>query len=86
MLVSGVEVRDERKITYDVTNKGGTVVILCHLPKGFKMREYTRMYFTKDAKDYGMTEEQYILWQKEELLKDLFARMEIVDKTKFLKG
>lgn len=68
------------KVTYDVKVYGTQATIIAHLPLGFKMREYTRVYNIKDATDLKMSAEEYILFQKDEMYKDLLARMNLTPK------
>lgn len=40
-----------RKVRYETTQEGDFVTVLCHLPSGFTMREFTFMFNMKDAKE-----------------------------------
>lgn len=76
-----------RKVTYTVTTSRDRVTIVCHLPAGFTMREYTRTYKTKTADSFDMSLPDYIEWEKERLLEDLLNRINIpIGKSKLLEG
>ena len=62
------------------------ITVKCILPAGFTMTEYKRISDTRHAPSLGMTDEEYILFQTEELKKDLLARLKGlgIDKSKLL--
>jgi hypothetical protein len=64
-----------QKITYDVKYVGSSIWITAHLPAGFTMPEFTKVYNLDDAKDYDITPEAYIERMKERMFEDLLKRI-----------
>jgi hypothetical protein len=60
------------KITYDTVTRGGVVTITAHLPAGFTMREYSRVFQLKDA---GEDLRSFLLKQQDEMFADLVRRL-----------
>lgn len=63
------------KITFDTEERGGTVTITAHLPTEFIMGDFRKVYFLKDAQEYGMTKERYIEIMKQRMFEDLIRRV-----------
>lgn len=63
------------QIKYEVQQDWQKVTVKAILPLGFSMREFTRIYNLEDAKDFDMTDTEYIELQKREMLKDLLERI-----------
>lgn len=62
-------------VRYEVNKTIDKVTITAFLPLGFSMPTFTRIYHLHDAKDFAMTEADYIELQKREMLKDLLERV-----------
>jgi len=65
-----------QKVTYTVETSGQQAKVTAHLPKGFTMREFTRIFNLRHAPELKMTEAEYIIFQQGELLKDLMNRVQ----------
>jgi len=66
-----------RKIEFAVTTFGDRVTIKATLPEGFSQREFTKIYHLRDAQDFGMTSQQWIEYQKEQMFQDLIKRIKV---------
>lgn len=64
-----------QKVTYTVVTSGQQCTVTAHLPKGFTMRTYNRIFNLRHAPSLNMTDAEYILFQQGELFKDLLARV-----------
>lgn len=64
-----------KKVTYTVETAGQNCSVTAHLPEGFTMREFTRVFSLRHAPSLNMTDEEYILFQQSELMKDLMNRI-----------
>lgn len=82
--MSGIVPSDFKKVTYDVSTSGTSAILTAKLPAGFTMREYTRIFDLRHAKELGMSEQEYIYNQQEEMRKDLMARMILINKGRLL--
>lgn len=65
-----------QKVTYTVETSGQQATVTAHLPEGFTMRTYRRIFNLRHAPELKMTEAEYILFQQGELFKDLVARIQ----------
>lgn len=68
------------KVIYDVHTTGTQCTVKATLPPGFTMREFTRVFDLRHAPSLDMTEEEYILWNQEQLKQQLMARIHKDDK------
>lgn len=66
-----------QKIQFDVTTFGDRVTIKATLPEGFSQREFTRIYHLRDALDFGMSSQEWIEYQKEQMFQDLIKRIKV---------
>lgn len=66
---------DFRKVRFEVQTHGTMAIVKAFLPPGFTMREYTRMYDLRHAKEMGMTDKEYAEYQHGKLKEDLMARI-----------
>jgi len=73
-----------QRVTYTVENRNGYVSITAHLPPGFSMPEFTRMYKLENAKTYGLSEWEYVELQQKEMFNDLIRRLPVADQAKLL--
>ena len=62
-------------IKFDVKRVGDRITVTAHLPRGFTMSTYNRIFHLHNARDYDMTDAEYIDWQKAELFQDLLVRI-----------
>jgi hypothetical protein len=65
----------KNKIRYDTKQRSDSVEITAYLPPGFTMREYTRVFFLKDAGTGPNALQEFLIMQQNAMFVDLVARI-----------
>lgn len=67
------------KIKYTVKEKYGFISVTAHLPPGFTMPSFERMFRMKN-KPPSMTEQEFVIQQQNEMFQDLINRIKDKDR------